>query len=201
ITKVNIVKSDKPATVYSLDDKNKTYNVTEAKNETNPATSNSADYTVKIVGKEKVGNYNCTHAIVTKGTQANEYWTTTEIPEYEKYVKARSGNKFTGSSGEYDALVKNGAGGFMVKTLTKDQRGGTFTMELVKLEKKDLAASMFEIPADYKEMTSTPTGVPGMPNIDVNKIQNMTPEERAKYIEDMKKQYQTPQATPPKGGN
>src|SRR5439155_800454 len=102
------------------------------------------------------------------------------------------------TGGEYDALVKNGAGGFMVKTLTKDPRGGTFIMELVKFEKKDLASNLFEVPAGYKEMTSTPTAVPGMPNIDINKIQNMTPEERAKYVEDMKKQYQTPPPAPPK---
>ena len=198
--KTSITKSDKPTTSYSIDDKSKTYTIIETKPATPTTTGNADDYTVKIVGKEKVGNYNCTHAIVTKGTQSNEFWTTTEITEFEKYSKTRGNNKFMGTGGEYNALVKNGAGGFMVKTLTNDPRGGIFTMELVKFEKKDLVASLFEVPADYTEMTGTPTAVPGMPNIDVNKIQNMTPEERAKYIEDMKKQYGAP-TTPPKQGN
>src|ERR1035437_4349917 len=190
LSMTTIIKSDKPTTVYTLDEKTKTYTTTETKTAASTATANSDDYTVKIVGKEKIGNYNCTHAIVTKDNKSNEFWTTTEIVDFEKYSKNSGNHKFGGTSGEYAALVKNGAGGFMVKTLTKDAKGGDFTMELVKLEKKEQDASLFVIPADYKASSST--GMPGMPTMDVNKIQSMTPEERAKYIEDMKKQYQTP---------
>ena len=184
-SRTSITKSAKPSTVYALDDKSKTYSTSETPASASNATCDNC--IVKVLGKEKVGNYNCTHATVTKGTEANEYWTTTEIPEFEMYSKANSGNKYMGTNGEYDALKKNGAAGFIVKSITKDARGGDFTLELVKMEKKDIPMSMFEIPADYKQSTSTaPMGAPA---IDAAKLQNMTPEERQKYVEEMKKQY------------
>lgn len=185
ITRVSIVKSSKPTTVYLLDDNNKTYTTTE----TQPSkTANAENCTVKIIGKEKVGNYNCIHSVVTKGTESTDFWTTTEIADFEKYNKSNVGNKYMGSGDDYAALSKNGAAGFVVKTVTKEGRGGDFTMELVKFEKKELSAKLFEIPADYKA-SSSPTVAP---KIDATQLQNMTPEERAKYIEDLKKQYQTP---------
>ena len=196
-SRTSIVKSDKPLTVYALNEKNKTYTTTEVKQD--PTTStNTNESSVKIVGKEKVGIYNCIHAIVaatrTTGTQSNEFWTTTEITDYEKFAKNAGENKFMGTGSEYAALVKAGAAGFIVKSLTKDPRGGEFTMELVKIEKKEIAASTFQIPTDYK-LSATPASPVG--GIDINKLQSMTPEERAKYIEEMKKQYGAP-PTPPK---
>ena len=185
-TRTSIIKSAKPSTVYMLDKKNKTYSITET-----PAqkTANADNCTVKIVGKEKVGNYNCTHAIVTKGKEVTDFWTTTEIADFENYIKSNTGNKYMGSSDDYAALSKNGAAGFIVKTISRESREGEFTMELVKFEKKELNATLFEIPSDYK-VSANPASM--APKIDATQLQNMTPEERAKYIEDLKKQYQTP---------
>jgi hypothetical protein len=183
-SKTTLVKSDKPGTVYTLDDKNKTYTSTEVVTSGAAATDN---ITVKVIGKEKVASYNCTHVMVTKGTEASEYWTTKEIADLEKYSKYNRSNRFTGSDAEQAALAKNGADGFIIKSITKDQRGGDMTMELVKLEKKDLPATLFEIPADYKG-GALPAAAP---MIDAAKLQSMTPEERAKYIEEMKAKYGT----------
>lgn len=185
ITHVNLVKSSKPTTVYMLDEKNKTYTTTETQA---TKTSNSDNRIVKIIGKEKIGNYNCIHAVVTKGNESTDFWTTTEIGDFEKYNKSNVGNKYMGSSDDYEALAKNGAAGFLVKIITREGRGGDFTMELVKLEKKELSPKLFEIPSDYKASSSAS----GVPKTDASQLQNMTPEERAKYIEDLKKQYQIP---------
>ncbi len=189
ISKVSIIKSDKPTTVYSLDKNSKTYTTMETKPAA--ATPDNTPATVKIIGKEKVGKYNCTHAQVTRGKETSDYWTTMEIADFEKYRKGDSKNKFMGADGTQAALAKNGADGFIVKSVTKDQRGMEMTMELVSFEKKDIAASQFEIPADYK-MAASGTGAPTAPVIDAAKLQNMTPEERAKYVEELKKQYAAP---------
>ena len=106
--RTTITKKDKPKTVYTLDTKSKTYSVAEIKPSATTSQDKPEDYTVKIIGKEKVGNYNCIHSTVTKGERSSDFWTTTEIPEYEKYAKAREGNKYMGSSAEYEALEKKG---------------------------------------------------------------------------------------------
>jgi len=184
-TRTSILKSNKPSTSYTLDDKTKTYTTSEISKTNNNASCDNC--VLKIIGKEKIRNYNCTHATVTKGAETNEFWTTKDIAEFETYVNSNSGNKYMGTNGDYDALKKNGAEGLVVKSITKDTRGGVFTMELTKFEKKELAASFFEIPSDYKPSNSaSPAGAPA---IDINKLQNMTPEERQKYMEEMKKQY------------
>lgn len=183
----SITKTVEPTMVYILDERNRTYIGTGIQQ--GSAIKNSENNrTVKIIGKEKVGIYNCTHAIVTEGDNSREYWTTTDITDYEKYSKANTSNKYMGSDNDYAILSKNNAAGLVVKTLSRDSRSGDITtMELSKLEKKELNAALFEIPADYR--ASAITAPPVMQGIDMNKFQSMTPEERAKYIEEMKKQY------------
>ena len=186
---VSIIKKEKPTTIYNLNDKSKTYTTTERPSNSDKSES-CENCVVKIIGKEKVGNYNCIHATITKGAEVNDYWTSTEVPEYEKYSKENSGGKYMASGSEYAALAKGGAGGFIVKTIAKGGREGDVTLELVKFEKKENPSSLFEIPTDYKPATfSSPAN--SQPAIDAQKIQNMTPEERQKYIEEMKKQYGT----------
>jgi len=191
-SRVSIVKSAEPTKSYQLDEKNKTYTIVETK----PAAKESADeYTVKVIGKDKVAGYTCIHVQVTKGTEVMDFWTTRDIPEYDKYVTGNSDNKYMGSGSIYEAMKKQSAEGFIVKSLVKDSKAGEFTMELVKIEKKEIDRAKFDIPADYK--LATAPALPGAAQgIDIQKLQNMTPEERDKYIEEMKKQYGTPPQQP-----
>jgi hypothetical protein len=145
-----IIKNSKPDTKYMLDDKNKTYSVL-ANREIAVATQ---DATVKIAGKEKVGNYNCTHVIITKGNKILEYWVTTEIEGYESFTKSNAGNKYTASSADYSLMKSNGAPGFVVKSIVPEGKKGKMTMEFVKMEKKDLAADLFQVPQDYRMSSS-----------------------------------------------
>ena len=62
-------------------------------------------------------------------------------------------------------------------------------LDLVKAEKKSLDGSLFSTNGYTKSATNS---VSGMPVIDAQAIQKMTPEERQKYIEDMKAKYQQP---------
>ena len=185
ISRTTIIKSDQPNTVYMLDDKARTYSTMETQPNNNA--QSDAGMTVKILGKEKIGKYNCTHAQVARGNDVSDYWTTTDIPEYGKYRNNNNSNCKMAS--EQNALATNGADGLLVKTITRDPRGTEITMELVSFTRKDLPASLFLVPADYKMNASG--AKPGAPAIDPAKLQNMTPEERAKYVEELKKQYET----------
>lgn len=151
----SIVKSAAPTMVYILNEQNKTYIGTELPQGTADA-NGEENRSIKITGKEKIDNYNCTHVLITEGTETREYWTTTEIADYEKYSKPTAGNKFMGSSNDRNLLAKNGAAGFIVKMINKNSNSGNeTTMELEKLEKKDLDANLFEVPADYKASAIT----------------------------------------------
>ena len=64
-------------------------------------------------------------------------------------------------------------------------------MELVKFEKASYSSSDFEIPAGYTktEAAANPYGGAAMGIKSQEEIMKMTPEERANYIEEMKKKY------------
>ena len=170
-----IIKSSKPDTKYMLDDKNKTYSVRENKEVTTAA---PAEAVVKVVGKEKEGKYNCMHVIITKGKLVSEYWTTTEIEGYEAFTKTNAGNKYMASSSDYALLKSNGAAGFVVKSITPEGKKGRMTMELIKVEKKDLTKDLFEIPEDYKMNPSSAT-MPAQP-AEGEKQNNTTTEDTKK---------------------
>lgn len=187
-SQVSLSLKDKPGIVYTIDDKAKTYKEVETKPKA--ATQSAGDVTVKIIGQEKVGIYNCTHCQVTRNGNTSDNWTTRDIAEYNKYEEANKNNKYFGDNSTQEAMKKAGADGFMVKITTKD-RGADMTMELVKFEKQAIPDGKLTLPADYTKTvtpgTGTP-GAPGAPNIDVSKLKDMTPEERQKFIEALKKQ-------------
>ncbi|TND08011.1 MAG: hypothetical protein FD123_2694 [Bacteroidetes bacterium] len=185
IKSVGITMKDKPDVRYVLDEKNKSY--TEYKNTAH--TGNKETYTVKIVGDEKVGSYNCKHVQLTdsKG-KVTEEWVTKDVADYEKLKEIASTSEYVDSDGMSKALKAAGVEGMMVKMKNAGARGETVTVELVLLERKVLDVSLFKIPADYKK-TETPVmpGAGGMPD-----FSKMTPEEQKQWLEQMKKQYSTP---------
>jgi hypothetical protein len=189
MTMSTLKKNDDKETLYMINDKNKTY----SKSKRNSAGGHHEDnntYTVKKIGNETINGYKCVHAIVTSSNTTSEVWNTKDIPDYAKYEEAINSNERMGSSKRQQALKDAGCEGFPVKMINKgNEREGEMTMELVKLEKKSYSKSDFEIPAGYTESgnAAAPAGVPQMKSQD--EIMKMTPEERQKYIEEMKKQY------------
>jgi hypothetical protein len=182
----SLVKKSNPGITYMINDKNKTYS------EVRPADPGNQDiktYTVKKIGEETVNGYKCVHALVTEGTETHEVWNTKDIPDFAKYSEAFKSNKRIGSQKRDDALKAAGCDGLPVKTVHKgNEREGDMTMELVKLEKKNFNKSEFEIPEGY---LASPNANPMM-NSEMKsqqELMNMTPAERAKYAEEMKKKY------------
>ncbi|MFI5148783.1 MAG: DUF4412 domain-containing protein [Bacteroidia bacterium] len=190
ISTSNLVLKDKPKTIFTLNDKNKTYTEMEIKDKSDTAKGNEA--TVKVLGNEKIGKYNCIHSQVTQNNHVSEYWTTREIADYEKYSNAHRGNRMMGKGNTSAALKSANADGFIVKTFSKDMRGNENSLELESFENGAVSADKFKIPDGYtKQETPAPGTAPGMApgqGFDYNKLKDMTPEERQKFIEAMKKQ-------------
>jgi hypothetical protein len=186
----SLSKKSVPDVSYTIDDKNKTYKE-QKKSTTAPANKEEKDVTVKKLGNETINGYKCAHALITEGTNASEVWNTKDFPDYDKYNEAMSDNKRFGTSKNQKALKDAGCEGFPVKMIKKGVDGtDEMSMELVKFEKKSFSASDFEIPAGYTktEAPANPYGAPaGMKTQD--EIMKMSPEERAKYIEELKKKY------------
>ena len=146
---IDIIKNGTSSVVYSLNVKDKTY--TTHVSGTNSGYDNHA-VSLKIIGKEKIGKYNCIHSQITKGTTITDYWTTKEIPDYDVYKKTSTGNtKFMRDASEQAEMVKNNVDDCIIKATTLGGPGGiTITTELVVFDQAALPASLFEVPADYK---------------------------------------------------
>jgi hypothetical protein len=177
---VSMMKYSEPDKVILLNEKNKTY----SESRIGDVTDNN-EYTVTILGTESVKGYACTHALVTDKTgMSTEVWNTKDIADYSAYKKIYNSNPQAGSYKRDKALEDAGVDGFPVKTKMKT-REGEMTMELESIEKKELAANLFEIPSDYTK-TDNPAGAI-LPS--ATDIQKMSPEQRTKLKENMKKQY------------
>ncbi len=176
-SRTSIMQKDKPGIVLMLDDKAKTYSEKEVKTKTE---GNADSCTVKILGNEKIGKYNCVHSQVTENHKVSEFWTTKDIPDFEKYAAAHKGSRYMGKGNTEAALKKAGADGFLVKTFSKEGRGGETSMELTKFEKQTISADLFTVPSDYTKAAPAP---------DYSKMKDMSPEERQKMIDNLKKQY------------
>jgi hypothetical protein len=157
-----------PGTVYSLNDASKTYNETSTAQ--TPKT-NPGSVTVKVVGKEKVQNLNCTHAVVTFDRGSMDIWTSKDIPGYEKLLSYWRANSNFGGDNMFTELKKSGAEGFFVR-----MKNAGITTELVRYDTKPVDASLFEIPKDYKKRDHK------------SAYGSMTPAERQKLLESFKKQ-------------
>jgi hypothetical protein len=137
---------------YSLnvDDAQKTYSLNVI--DTALINSGGDEYTVTRVGEETVTGYHCIHSKMTSKSRLSsttmDIWTSASVPGYDLYKKLISVNKVTPSM--IAALDKAGCNGYFVKMVT-GSKDYTMTMELIRAQEKNLPASLFRIPAGYKE--------------------------------------------------
>lgn len=181
-----IVQSEKPNTTLQVYESSKTYTEIVAP-EGNDKKEDTKEYVVTVLGKEKIGTYNCTHVKVAADKASYEMWLTKDLtPTAEFY---HSNNKYVGNEKMQKSLAAKQADGFPVKTIYSDVAGrdGAVTLTLTKFEKMNVPADKFQVPAGYTKATTagvSPVGMPGQ-----SELMNMSPEEREKLIEQMKKQY------------
>lgn len=178
-----------PNTIYMLNEKDKTYYESTVNDDESFKDYPQNEYEVTVVGKEKVNGYNSTHVkIKVKGqTHEQEMWTTTEIGDYAGFSQIKT--KYTGRGNLFKALEAKGATGFPVR-MKMLEGGNAITIDVVKAEKRTNPSTLFSL-AGYTK-SSKATFSPG--GIDtkelMEKMKNMTPEERQKWIEEMQKKYQ-----------
>lgn len=184
----SLVLAAHPGKVYMLDIEAKTY--TESENKTDPASQQdrTEDYEFVVVGAEKVNGYNATHvqARSKKSNAVLDWWFSKEVKGYEQMTSLKT--REMDSSFWIKGLQGKEVAGFPVRmTVNRDGDGRTtMQMDLVKAENQTVPASMFSLNG-YTKTEGNPL-LPG--GLDPEKIKNMTPDERQKWMEEMMKKYQ-----------
>jgi hypothetical protein len=201
---VMLQKKDTPDTLYQINDAGKSYTETDLAKMREMAgqQQDSGKYTVEKLGQENILGYKTQHVLVKEnnaGTgkgMTTELWTAKELLDYETFSKmqVRQGRK--GGVALAKALKDVGADGLPLKSIVTTEDGGKVTMEVVKVDKKSLPASAFEIPAGYTKsaggMMDMMGGMSGPQADESSKrmneaLKNLTPEQR-EQVEKMMKQ-------------
>jgi Domain of unknown function (DUF4412) len=180
-----LVLKSNPGTIYSLNEGNKTYYETTAAN----GASNEDTYEITVVGKETINKYSCTHVTArnTRTQKTMEMWLSKDVSNYAAYSQLKT--KYFGGNSFFSQLKEKGADGYVVRMITNDDRGGQIQLDLVTVGSRPVTDALFSLDGYTKTGAARPSS-PTAPSVDTKQLQNMTPEERKKYIDDMKAKYQ-----------
>jgi hypothetical protein len=179
-------KVSKPDVLYMVDDENKTYSVWDT---TQAAAGNMPKdtYTVERLGSGSAAGIACERALVTssKGDRF-EVCMSRELGASADWISAMSRRERAGNW--IRALKEKGLEGFPIRwsMFRKDETEPFMTMELTHLEKKSLPASLFDVPAGYKQTDAaigglTPEQRKAMDDARERMLEKMTPEQRKAY--------------------
>jgi glycerophosphoryl diester phosphodiesterase len=142
-----------------------TYNMTSktyTESSTDLKKTAAEDVKFVLVGKEKVGGYNCTHVKMTMANKmVTDMWTTKDITGYQVMESLSKASDSFVSDKIYTQLKSQGADGMMVKTeMTIGQN--KMVNQLVKAEKRTNPGSLYMLPAGYTKMEAgkMPKGLP-----------------------------------------
>jgi hypothetical protein len=158
---VRLCKKDKPNTYYILNDASGTYSISDLSGYKSKPTAEK-EVSVKVLGPEKVNGYECKHVQITTPTGNTEMWTTRELMDYNTYRSVSESDVRARNISVAKALISADAEGFPIKTIKKDAKGNEIKIELVKVDKKSLDKSIFEVPSFYEKTETPTTGMEGM---------------------------------------
>lgn len=175
VTTSSLFLKNKPDVIIILNSLVKSY----TKRVTPKKKPNLETYTITVIGKEKVGTYNCTRVRIKSKDKSWDMWYTKDLPALNLPFENNEANI---NKKLADELEQKGISGMMVKTVYFNP-GTTqpkLTMELTKYESKPLSASLFKIPSDYTESKGNP-------------YQNMSPEKKKEMMKQMMEQLKKKQ--------
>ena len=158
---VRVFKKENPDLYYVINDAAATFTVTDL-SKFKTVEKPDEKVTVKVVGKEKILNFNCIHSIITTKSGDTEMWTTKELMDYDSYKSISESDARSRNSSFAKALIEANAEGFPVKTLKKDSKGAAISIELIKAENKAIDKSLFEVPSNYTKTETPTTGLEGI---------------------------------------
>jgi Domain of unknown function (DUF4412) len=194
-----------PDKLYMIDDDAKTYSVMDLKKMRDEARSQSKEtYTVQRLGRDSVAGLACEKAAVTSSKgDVFDVCVSRELGASSDWISAMSHRGGTGFW--FGALRENGLEGFPVRWSTR-RKGDTepsMVMEVTHVERKSLPASLFQVPAGYKQTESALGGLTPEQQKALNDaraqmkdaLDKMTPEQRKAY-EDAMKRYGAPTPVP-----
>jgi hypothetical protein len=151
-----VMQFSHPDIVYFLNDVAKTYtefNVKDAVDVTQHRPEKT--YTIQALGQGTVAGYACTHLRLTANDGGEtEVWTSKELVDLAPFREYMRRNRQSAEVlGMLQALKAAGVEGFLAKLIRRDRKTGepAMVVELVKAEKRPVAASMFAIPPGYKK--------------------------------------------------
>ena len=180
--------------LYHIDDANKTYTEIDLAKMREMAGQqpDTGKYTVEKLGQETILGYKTQHVLVKEQNPGNgkgmttEMWTAKDLLDYATFSKmqARPGKR-GGEEALAKALKDAGADGLPLKSISTTADGTKVTMEVVKVDKKSLPASTFEIPAGY---TKSEGGMMGM----MGGMSGPQADEARKQMGDAKKRCRRP---------
>lgn len=180
---VAITQKQKPDVVFVINEQEKTYMEISGS-----AADREADekeiLEVKIIGQEKANGYQATHILVKrKGQKFEEHlWVSKELKGYQEFKKMKG--KYLADDKVLKAYEAKGIEGFPVK-MNVETEEGMVSMDLIKAEEMAVSDSKFSL-AGYEKAPSMPMMPGGM---DLEKLKNMSPEERQRMVEQLMKQY------------
>jgi hypothetical protein len=206
VTMTMLARKAEPDKLYMLNDEKKTYSVTDLKKVREEARDLPKEtYKVERLGSDRVAGLACQKALVSsaKGSEY-EVCVTKDLDVSGDWLAAMNrGQRDAGSW--IQALRDNGLDGYPVRWAMRRQGAAqpTMVMELTRVEKKSLPASLFEVPAGYKQtemavggMTPEQEKAMGDARAQMKEaLEKMTPEERKAY-EDAMKRYAQPTPEP-----
>lgn len=196
-------KADNPNIVYRINEASKSYTEIDQGKMMEMANKRqeSRKYTVEKLGQEDILGYKTQHVLVKEQSPGGEnavqteMWVAKDLLDYAAFSKLQDQRNRHGA-GMLKALKDAGADGMPLKSVATMGEGAKMTMEVVKVEKKSLPASTFEIPEGYTKSQggmmdmlggmSAPQGDEMRHKMD-EAMKNMTPEQR-EMLEKMMKQ-------------
>jgi hypothetical protein len=173
---VSLHLASKPEVTIMLNSMTKTYSEVKLSGATK---SEADDFSIDVIGEEKVEQYNCTHVRMKSKGNAWDVWLCKDLPNidftYEK-DDAATNNKIV------ELMKSKNLKGMPVKMVFYKTGTNTpaMTMLLTKYEARDLDAALFTIPTDYTKNEM---------DFDPAKMKNMSPEERKAMMQKMMEQY------------
>ena len=180
--------------VYLVNDENKTYSVWDTKQAREDMKSAPKEsYKVEKLGMDKIAGYSCQSARVTS-SKGNDFevCVTKEFGPSTDWIAAMNRNDPEARSW-LKALKDQGIEGFPIRWAVR-QKGSAeamTVMELVRAQKKSLSASLFQVPAGYKETGLAIGGLtPEQEKMMSDALKRMSPEQRKQYEEMMKRHGQ-----------